>query len=129
MKTKIIFLFKVILISCLTNTCFAEKVVKDELSLKNYGFAYCLSTSQDQEIKEESAFAEQGYFQMGNYVDNAYKNIVDYMKLKTKNVGVYQMSGKKAILMSCLDIYNSNEYNKLIKNQHKFLSKFTNYDF
>ena len=40
------------------------------------------------------------------------------MKTKTK---VYKSNAMPAILMHCLDLYNSTEYKEMIKQQHHYL--------
>lgn len=41
----------------------------------------------------------------------------------SKNNDVYQSTGNTAILMNCLSMYNSTEYNKLIAEQNDYWIK------
>ena len=117
-----------VLFSCLViSACYAKDLIpsisnEDELNIKNFGFSYCLTRAQDQSLSSEAALAMGGYFQQGAYEEPAYKNlkayINQYMNTKTE---VYKIKATPAILMSCLDLYNSTEYNEVIKKQHHHL--------
>lgn len=90
----------------------------NELSLKNYGFAYCLSKSNDKSLQLESGKSQGAYFQEGNYTNKAYLNIQNYIDNNVnKNPTYYQDTNMRAILPKCLDIYNQVTYNNLIKKQ------------
>ena len=65
-----------------------------------------------------------GYFQEGSYEEPAYKNIKTFIdKYISKNNDVYESTGNTAILMNCLSMYNSTEYNKLITGQNSYWIK------
>lgn len=117
-----------VLFSCLViSACYAKDLIpsisnEDELNIKNFGFSYCLTRAQDQSLSSEAALAMGGYFQQGSYEEPAYKNLKEYinqsMKAKTE---VYKNQARPAILMSCLELYNSTEYNEMVKQQHHYL--------
>lgn len=117
-----------LIFSCVVvSACYAKNLTQsisnpDELNIKNFGFSYCLTMTQDQAFSSEAALAMGGYFQHGSYEEPAYKNlkayINQYMNTKTE---VYKIKATPAILMSCLDLYNSTEYNEVIKQQHHHL--------
>lgn len=65
-----------------------------------------------------------GYFQEGAYEEPAYKNIKIFIdKYTSKNNHVYKSTGSSTILMNCLNMYNSPEYNKLITEQNDYWIK------
>jgi len=65
-----------------------------------------------------------GYFQEGAYEEPAYKNIKIFIdKYTSKNNHVYKSTGSSTILMNCLSMYNSPEYNKLITEQNDYWIK------
>ena len=120
--------FFLILVSCLFTTfCFAKEInvlKKDEINIKNFGFSYCLTKTKNKELLSEASLAMGGYFQEGSYEEPAYKNIKTFIdKYISKNNDVYESTGNTAILMNCLSMYNSTEYNKLITAQNSYWIK------
>ncbi|MPW45517.1 hypothetical protein [Acinetobacter guerrae] len=92
-----------------------------EINLKNFGFTYCLTKSNNQGLIDEASLAMGGYFQNGSYDENAYKNIknfIDQGLLKYNRI--YKSTGSTSIMMNCLNLYNSSKYDKIIKNQKIF---------
>lgn len=97
---------------------------KDEINIKNFGFSYCLTKTKDKVLLSESSLAMGGYFQEGTYEEPAYKNIKIFVdRYISKNNDVYQSTGNTAILMNCLSMYNSTEYNKLLAEQNGYWIK------
>ena len=98
-----------------------------EINIKNFGFSYCLTKTKDKLLLSESSLAMGGYFQEGAYEEPAYKNIKIFVdRYINKNNDVYQNTGNTgntAILMNCLSMYNSTEYNKLIAEQNDYWIK------
>ncbi|MBD0476227.1 hypothetical protein, partial [Acinetobacter baumannii] len=85
-------------------------------------FSYCLSKSDNEAVAKEASLAMGGYFQNGSYDENAYKNIKLFIeKGSTESKDVYQSTGKPAILMNCLKLYNSNKYEQVVQNQKKYI--------
>ncbi|WP_436916992.1 hypothetical protein [Acinetobacter schindleri] len=122
MKIIAIFFSFLVMSACYANDLNKSISNADELNIKNFGFSYCMTMTQDQAFSSEAALAMGGYFQHGSYEEPAYKNlkkyINQYMKTKTK---VYKSNAMPAILMHCLDLYNSTEYKEMIKQQHHYL--------
>ena len=122
--------FFLILVTCFfTISCFSKNIEidvlkKDEINIKNFGFSYCLTKTKEKELLSEASLAMGGYFQEGNYEEPAYKNIKTFIdKHISKNYGVYKSTGHTAILMNCLSMYNSPEYNQLITEQNSYWIK------
>ena len=116
------------LVTCFFTTfCFSKDIdvlKKDEINIKNFGFSYCLTKTKNKELLSEASLAMGGYFQEGSYEEPAYKNIKTFIdKYISKNNDVYESTGNTAILMNCLSMYNSHEYNKLITGQNSYWIK------
>ena len=116
--------FLLIIFSCfIASSCYSKKIEvdifkKDEINIKNFGFSYCLTKTKDKVLLSESSLAMGGYFQEGTYEEPAYKNIKIFVdRYISKNNDVYQSTGNTAILMNCLSMYNSTEYNKILEEQ------------
>lgn len=99
----------------------ASKMNDHEINLKNFGFTYCLTKSNNKGLTDEASLAMGGYFQNGSYDENAYKNIKNFIdqELLQYNI-IYKSTGSTSIMMNCLDLYNSSKYDKTIKNQKNF---------
>ncbi|OOW09448.1 hypothetical protein MF4642_10060 [Acinetobacter sp. MF4642] len=122
--------FLLIIFSCfIASSCYSKKIEvdifkKDEINIKNFGFSYCLTKTKDKVLLSESSLAMGGYFQEGTYEEPAYKNIKIFVdRYISKNNDVYQSTGNTAILMNCLSMYNSTEYNKLLAEQNGYWIK------
>ena len=122
--------FLLIIFSCfIASSCYSKKIEvdifkKDEINIKNFGFSYCLTKTKDKVLLSESSLAMGGYFQEGTYEEPAYKNIKIFVdRYISKNNDVYQSTGNTAILMNCLSMYNSSEYNKLLAEQNGYWIK------
>ncbi|MFN4186854.1 MAG: hypothetical protein ACK4FN_02355 [Acinetobacter johnsonii] len=122
--------FLLIIFSCfIASSCYSKKIEvdifkKDEINIKNFGFSYCLTKTKDKVLLSESSLAMGGYFQEGTYEEPAYKNIKIFVdRYISKNNDVYQSKGNTAILMNCLSMYNSTEYNKLLAEQNGYWIK------
>lgn len=108
------------------NACYAKDMVNptlnaNQLNIKNFGFSYCLTKTNDS-LNTEASLAMGGYFQQGVYEEPAYANIKKYInQYMSKENNVYQSTGNPTTLMTCLDMYNSNEYMKFIDQQRRFL--------
>jgi len=62
-----------------------------------------------------------GYFQLGNYNEDAYENIKLYInKYLTGDIPVYQDTNIPSYFMKCLNLYNASDYLKEIKKQKTF---------
>lgn len=101
-----------------------ENIDAGRLTLKKWGLAYCLNkhkNNSDSGIDVESSL--NGYFQTGIHTEeDAYKNVREYFDIEIKKTIVTgQETGKKIILMACLDAYESNNYKKIITRQDKFI--------
>lgn len=108
--------------SCYATNIAAPVLNKNEINLKNFGFSYCLSRSDNEAVAKEASLAMGGYFQNGVYDENAYENVKLFIeKVSTKSKDVYQSTGKTAILMNCLKLYNLNEYEQVIQKQKKYI--------
>lgn len=119
-----------ILIACfITSSCYSKKIEvnvlkKDEINIKNFGFSYCLTKTKDKTLFLESSLAMGGYFQEGAYEEPTYKNIKLFIDKYTSQYNdIYKNTENSAILMNCLSMYNSPEYNKLISEQVNYLIK------
>ncbi|SPL70299.1 T6SS amidase immunity protein Tai4 family protein [Acinetobacter stercoris] len=117
----IVLLLSVLLINaCYAKTTSSQK--HDELNLKNFGFTYCLTKSDDKFLGSEASQAMGGYFEKGVYDVEAYNQLKSYInKYLTENKSIYKESGMSSNLMKCLDLYNSSGYEKLIQKQKVFL--------
>ena len=122
--------FLLFIFSCfIASSCYSKKIEvdifkKDEINIKNFGFSYCLTKTKDKVLLSESSLAMGGYFQEGTYEEPAYKNIKIFVdRYISKNNDVYQSTGNTAILMNCLSMYNSTEYNKLLAEQNDYWIK------
>ena len=122
--------FLLFIFSCfIASSCYSKKIEvdifkKDEINIKNFGFSYCLTKTKDKVLLSESSLAMGGYFQKGAYEEPAYKNIKIFVdRYTSKNNDIYQSTGNTAILMNCLSMYNSTEYNKLIAEQNDYWIK------
>ena len=122
--------FLLIIFSCfIASSCYSKKIEvdifkKDEINIENFGFSYCLTKTKDKVLLSESSLAMGGYFQEGTYEEPAYKNIKIFVdRYISKNNDVYQSTGNTAILMNCLSMYNSSEYNKLLAEQNGYWIK------
>lgn len=122
--------FLLIIFSCfIASSCYSKKIEvdifkKDEINIENFGFSYCLTKTKDKVLLSESSLAMGGYFQEGAYEEPAYKNIKIFVdRYISKNNDVYQSTGNTAILMNCLSMYNSTEYNKLLAEQNGYWIK------
>ncbi|ONG38772.1 hypothetical protein BKE30_11440 [Alkanindiges hydrocarboniclasticus] len=120
----------IVLFSCLvTGSGYAASSFKpvlhaDELNIKNFGFSYCLTKSKDSLLSSEASLAMGGFFQNGTYEEPAYKNLQKYVDEYISSANdVYQSTGKSAMLINCLDMYNSNEYKRIIEKQKNYLIK------
>ena len=113
----------------IASSCYSKKIEvdifkKDEINIENFGFSYCLTKTKDKVLLSESSLAMGGYFQEGTYEEPAYKNIKIFVdRYISKNKDVYQSTGNTAILMNCLSMYNSTEYNKLLAEQNGYWIK------
>lgn len=122
--------FLLFIFSCfIASSCYSKKIEvdifkKDEINIENFGFSYCLTKTKDKVLLSESSLAMGGYFQEGTYEEPAYKNIKIFVdRYISKNNDVYQSTGNTAILMNCLSMYNSTEYNKLLAEQNGYWIK------
>lgn len=122
--------FLLILAICfITSSCYSRNLEisvleKEEINIKNFGFSYCLTKTKDKLLLSEASVAMGGYFQEGAYEEPAYKNIIIFIdKYTSKNNHVYKSTGSSTILMNCLSMYNSPEYNKLITEQNDYWIK------
>ena len=122
--------FLLFIFSCfIASSCYSKKIEvdifkKDEINIENFGFSYCLTKTKDKVLLSESSLAMGGYFQEGAYEEPAYKNIKIFVdRYISKNNDVYQSTGNTAILMNCLSMYNSTEYNKLLAEQNGYWIK------
>ena len=122
--------FLLFIFSCfIASSCYSKKIEvdifkKDEINIENFGFSYCLTKTKDKVLLSESSLAMGGYFQEGTYEEPAYKNIKIFVDRNiSKNNDVYQSTGNTAILMNCLSMYNSTEYNKLLAEQNGYWIK------
>ena len=122
--------FLLFIFSCfIASSCYSKKIEvdifkKDEINIENFGFSYCLTKTKDKVLLSESSLAMGGYFQEGAYEEPAYNNIKIFVdRYISKNNDVYQSTGNTAILMNCLSMYNSTEYNKLIAEQNDYWIK------
>ncbi|WP_445116661.1 hypothetical protein [Acinetobacter sp. WZC-1] len=113
----------------LLNDCYAQtntiaSLTTDESNLKNFGFTYCLSKADDTALKAEASLAMGGYFQLGNYTEDAYLNIKNHIdKYMAGKNSTYQSTGKPSYLIQCLELYNSLSYFKKVKKQKEFIIK------
>ncbi|WP_180046824.1 MULTISPECIES: hypothetical protein [unclassified Acinetobacter] len=113
----------------ITSSCYSRNLEisvleKEEINIKNFGFSYCLTKTKDKLLLSEASLAMGGYFQEGAYEEPAYKNIKIFIdKYTSKNNHVYKSTGSSTILMNCLSMYNSPEYNKLITEQNDYWIK------
>ncbi|OMQ24599.1 hypothetical protein [Serratia oryzae] len=90
--------------------------------LKKWGMAYCLEIYQKTESADEAGSARSGYFQLGEHSEQAYKNVKNYFnRVIPEDKRVMQATGKPNNLMRCLDVYESLEYEKVIRAQDKWI--------
>lgn len=122
MKSIFFIVLILFLSDCYAKSNSSELLTIDETNLKNFGFTYCLSKSDDKALNTEASLAMGGYFQSGNYTESAYSDIKSYVNnyLAGKD-SIYQSTAKPSYLMNCLDLYNSMSYLKKLKKQKKFL--------
>ncbi|AMC35367.1 hypothetical protein ACFQNF_10045 [Iodobacter arcticus] len=101
----------------------ATKVTETRSILKKWGLAYCLSSNE--QLKKEAGLARGGYFQLGSHDDEAaYVKVRGYFDAylkKSRLVG--QQSGEELTVMKCLDAYERPDYDRLIKEQDRYISQ------
>lgn len=110
----------------LANSCYAKSynLTKEQVVIKNFGFSYCLTKSNNQSLNYEASKAMGGYFQKGGHNEEAYKNVEEFINnYVVKNQSIYQETNDSSNLMICLDLYNLNDYERVIKDQDKFIIK------
>lgn len=122
-------LYLILMVSLLTSACYAKtlgvsELTTDQINLKNFGFSYCLTKSKDHTLNSESSLAMGGYFQNGNYEDPAYKKIKFFVESYNQSkTNIYQNTEQSAVLMSCLEMYNDDEYQIHLKKLDQYLIK------
>lgn len=113
--------FVLLLILILLQGCSAKfqssLITESRTKLKNYGISYCMSEYTVD--KKSSAYIEYSHAQ-GAYFDTGNHTIESYNKVKEFILSNYEKSYFKNyedenIFFSCLELYNSNEFNNFIK--------------
>jgi hypothetical protein len=112
----ILFIYPAIAIS-------GNKMTETRTILKKWGVAYCLSSNE--KLKNEASLAMGGYFQLGGHDDEvAYVKVRGYFDAYLKkNSLVDQQTGQELIVMKCLDAYERADYDRLIKEQDRYISQ------
>lgn len=91
--------------------------------LKKWGLAYCLSSNE--KLKNEASLAMGGYFQLGGHDDEvAYVKVRGYFDVYLKRSRLIgQQTGQELVVMKCLDAYERADYDRLIKEQDRYISQ------
>ncbi|MEW7314753.1 hypothetical protein AB1E22_18960 [Buttiauxella gaviniae] len=100
-----------------------NEIIDAREKLKKWGMAYCLSDRYSGSLNIDSSVALDGYFQLGKHnSEDAYSAVRAYFKASLKkNTKTSILTEKENILMNCLDAYESNEYERIIKQQDKWI--------
>lgn len=119
---------KTLILLLLSFSLFSVNTYADEshgrIILKKWGMAYCLGKSNDKALSNDAGLARNGYFQLGEHDDDtAYVSVREYFDsaLRADKL-VGKETGKPNIVMMCLNAYESLEYDKVIRNQDKYLT-------
>jgi hypothetical protein len=124
---KIVFLF---LLFPLWSLSANKTNTEARITLKKWGMAYCLGTYQKTDTANEAGGARGGYFQLGEHVEPAYKNIKAYFdRVIPHDKRVMQQTGQPNYLIHCLDAYESAEYQTLIQQQDQWIGAEMDPDF
>lgn len=92
-------------------------------SLKKWGAAYCLYKNGGPIIGQEASRAMAGYFERGRHdSENAYQNIREFMDAQYATISkASKEMGADLVLLGCLDIAESEAYQKLIQQQDRYV--------
>ena len=95
------------------------------LNLKKWGLAYCLSEHlKGPSAEKDTGGALEAYFQRGAHGnEKAYVNVRNFFGSAMKNSTNFKKSDNSRLaIVGCLDIYESKDYQRLIKEQDRYLS-------
>jgi hypothetical protein len=116
-------LLVIILLICPAMAISSNKMTETRTILKKWGLAYCLSSNE--KLKNDAGLAMGGYFQLGGHDDEAaYVKVRGYFDAylkKSKLVG--QQTGQELTVLKCLDAYERADYDRLIKEQDRYISQ------
>lgn len=87
-----------------------------QFNIRQYGLGYCLSHSSDTYLKKQAIqTVEKNQYRILTIHYKSIESFIDYQLLNNKLY--YQDTNMPAILMQCMDIYNSDIYNNFINNK------------
>lgn len=94
------------------------------LALKKWGLAYCIGKYLPAAV-DDAAKAQGAYFQAGGHSDEqAYQSVRNFFDEQIRrDTSVSSIDGKPIIVAKCLDIYESEAYRFLLKQQDKHLDE------
>ncbi|WP_417662981.1 hypothetical protein [Pseudomonas sp.] len=121
------------------NLALADSDIDDaRIQLKNYGLANCIvgQFKSDSDVKSDINLAIGAYSPMGagKYIIEQNEDTLEiiynpYIETKKfvlsaykKTRSIFKSSGDQNVFHSCLQIYNSDEFDQFIKAQDKYLS-------
>ena len=82
---------------------------------KKYGVAYCLSnTYPSSKFASDSGHVAGAYLQKGNFGTHVYDSVRDYVD-SYREKGYSSKHGKNLDIMQCLDLYDSNSLEIVIR--------------
>lgn len=96
----------------------ADNISMADKYLKNYGFSYCLKTTDYLNLSSEPAKAMGGYFQEGFHNEPAYKNTRYFIDSQLSKIATLQTQKG---LEECLAIYHNPSYDNMIYQQRVYL--------
>lgn len=92
------------------------------LTLKKWGLAYCVTTHVEGH-REPGGAAMAGYFQTGSHQsEEAYRNVRSFFDAwVVERPSVPKLPGTDLSLMTCINAYESPEYEQVVREQDRFL--------
>lgn len=101
-----------------------SKIELGRSHLRNYGISYCLNKFGDEKLQAEASLAVGGFFQLGSHDSaEAYRRVRAYFDSQMIEIRKYQVSGMPAVLMQCLNISGAWDYERLVREQDKYISR------
>lgn len=105
----------------LTQGCNANikntQLIEQRLKIKNYGISYCMRENtavKNSKAHFEYSQAEGAYFNTGSHSVKSYDRVRAFIDSNYKQSNFKDYEGDNTFF-SCLNIYNSDNYNRFIK--------------
>ncbi|MDR0895733.1 MAG: hypothetical protein LBN06_10620, partial [Prevotellaceae bacterium] len=100
-----------------------KKSVQREL-LREYFLCVSITEGFKEKHIEDMDISQSVYFDIGSYAPEAYQEVKAYAKEFVASIEpslIDDLDHKKAIIMDCIEKYNSKELKKFIKSMDKYL--------